>query len=130
MKTNNKLLVCATLTLLLSSFLVSSVIGTDDNAATDPTPDTPSTGENPVLIATEDTATTGPDSDSGTYQARDNSTDTTIDPPTANDASESDHDLLISTQTSPDYTVYLIAGLALVAIALCSSVIVYLKRKK
>ena len=130
MKSKNKLFVCATLTLLFCWFLVSSASATDDNTTRDPTPDTPSTSDNPVLIATEDNATTS-DVDTATYQARDNSSNTTIDPPTVNDASESDDGLLISTQSSPDYTGYLVAGLALVTvIALSSFVIMYMKRKK
>jgi len=79
---------------------------------------------------TEDNATTIADGDPKLYQARDNSTNTT-DPSTANDASESDNGLLISTQSSPDYTGYLVAGIALVsAIVISSFVIVFMKRKK
>jgi hypothetical protein len=130
LKNKNKLFVCATLMMLLCSFLVSSVSATDDNTTIDPTPDTPLEGDNPVLIVTEDNATTIADGDPKLYQARDNSTNPT-DPSTANDASESDNGLLISTQSSPDYTGYLEAGIALVAaIAISSFVIVFMKRKK
>jgi hypothetical protein len=131
LQNKNKLFVCGTLMVLLCSFLVSSVSATDDNTTREPTPDTPSTSDNPVLIATQDNDTTTSDSDPNLYQTRDNSTTTTTDPPIANDNSESGDGLLISTQSSPDYTGYLAAGIALVlVIALSSFVIVFMKRRK
>jgi hypothetical protein len=130
LKNKNKLFAYATLIALFCSFLVSSVSATDDNTTVAPTPDTHLASDNPMLIATQDNATTS-DGDSTLYQNRDNSTTTATDPPTANDTSESGDGWLISTQSSPDYTGYLVAGIALVAvIALSSFVIVFMKRRK
>ena len=116
---------------LLCSFLVSGVSATDDNTTRDPTLDTPSASDDPVLIATQGNDATTSDGDPALYQARDNSTTTATEPPTANDTSESGDDLLISTQSSPDNSGYIVAGIALVAmIALSSFVILFMKRRK
>lgn len=131
LQNKNKLFVCGTLMVLLCSFLVSSVSATDDNTAREPTPDTPSTSDNPVLIATQDNDTTTANSDPNRYETRDNSTTTGTDPQITNNNSESGDGLLISTQSSPEYTGYLVAGIALISvIALSSFVIVFMKRRK
>ena len=132
MKNNkNKLLACVTLMVLSCLFLVSNVSATDDDTNGAPTPDTSSASDNPMLIATQDNATTTSDDDSTLYETRDNSTIATTDPPTAITNNESDEGLLISTQATPDYTGYLVVGIALVVIiAVSSFVIVYRKRRK
>ena len=115
---------------LVCSFLASNVSATDDDTTRDPTPDTTSASDDPMLIATQDNATTTSDGDSTLYEARDNSTIAATDPPAAN-ADESSDGLLISTQSTPDYTGYLALGIALaVIIALSSIVIVFRKRRK
>jgi hypothetical protein len=124
MQKNNKILFFATLLLLLSPVLASTVNAADDNPAVEPTPDIPLASETPMLIATQNDTLSG---DDGTlYQANENSTET-IQPPSAN--SDETGDMLIATQSNPDYSGYIISGIILAAVVLACVFIIMKKHK-
>jgi hypothetical protein len=124
MQKNKKILLFATLSLLLCSVLSSTANAADDNTTAEPTPDLPQTSDTPMLIATQNGTLSG---DDGTlYQANENSTETT-QPPAAN--SDESGDVLIATQSNPDYSGYIIAGTVLAAVILACVFIIIRKRK-
>ena len=124
MQKNKKMLFFATLLLLLSSVLASTANAADDNTTVEPTPDLPQTSDSPMLIATQNGTLSG---DDGTlYQANENSTETT-QPPTAN--SDETEEVLIATQSNPDYSGYIIAGIVLTAFVGVCALVVIRKRK-
>jgi hypothetical protein len=124
MKNNKKIFIFAALSLLLCSILASTANAADDNATAEPTPDIPQASDTPMLIATQNGTLSG---DDGTlYQANENSTETT-QPPAAN--SDESGDALIATQSNPDYTGYIIAGIVFAAVIAACAFIIVKKRK-
>jgi hypothetical protein len=132
MKNNKKTIVVSiTLMLLLCSILVSSVKAADDNQTITSTDQTPiasqepalTSTEEPNLIATENGTTTNDNSQ--LYEQRDNSTAQATD----TSGSESNN-MLLSAQTAPDYTVYIVAAAALVAVIALSLVFIFVKKRK
>ena len=104
--------------------LASVASAAEDNTTRGPTTDITQASDNPMLTATQDDSVTG---ENGTlYQTRDNSTAVTDTP--ANSDSESG-DVLIATQSNPDYSGYIIAAIALAVVVAVCSFIAIKKRK-
>jgi hypothetical protein len=124
MPKNSKIISIVTLVFLLCSMLASAASAAEDNATRDPATDITQDSDTPMLIATQDDSIIG---ENGTlYQTRDNSTAVTDTP--ANSDSELG-DVLIATQSNPDYSGYIIAAVALAVVVAVSSFIAIKKRK-
>jgi hypothetical protein len=129
--TKKNLIISASLVFLLCSILISSASATDDNLIRTPTDETPVASDNPTaiatqepnLIATENGTTT--DDSTQLYQQRDNSTAQQKD----FDGAESG-DMLISTQTTPDYTGYAVVAGVLVVVIVLSLIFIFMKKRK
>lgn len=115
--------------MLLGSFLISTVSATDDNTNNDPTQDMPVSSDNPILIAQENSTTILED-DPVLIQQPDNSTLEITDPRIYSSENDSDDNLLISTQTKPDYTGYFVGIIALVAVISVSAFAILKRYKK
>jgi hypothetical protein len=124
MPKNSKIISIVTLVFLLCSMLASVASAAEDNATRDPATDITQDSETPMLIATQDDSVIG---ENGTlYQTRDNSTAVT-DTPAISDSESGD--VLIATQSNPDYSGYIIAAVALAVVVSVSSFIAIKKRK-
>ena len=129
--TEKNLIISTTMILLICSILVSSVSATDDDLTRTPTDETPVASDSPTaianqepnLIATENSTTT--DDSTQLYQQRDNSTAQQTDV----DGAESG-DMLISTQTTPDYTGYVVVAGVLVVVIVLSLILILVKKRK
>jgi hypothetical protein len=129
--TKKSLIISTILTLLLCSILVSNASAADDNYTRTPTEETPGTSDNPMatatqepnLIATQDGTTT--DDSAQLYQQRDNSTAQQTDVDGAKYG-----DMLISTQTTPDYTGYFVVAGVLVVVIILSLIFIFVKKRK
>jgi hypothetical protein len=130
LQNKSKLIAYSSLILLLCSVLVSIASATDEDVTREPTSPTPVSSDNPVLIVTQDNVTTTSDGDASTYPARDNGTAAAIDSQAGAGSNESSENSLISTKSSPDYTVFFTACATVVAVIVLSTLVVVLKKRR
>ena len=129
--TKKNLIVSTTLILLLCSILVSSASAADDNLTRTATDEIPVASDNPTIPATQEpnliATQNGTITDDSTqlYQQRDNSTAHQTDV----DGAEYG-DMLISTQTTPDYTGYVAVAGVLVVVIVLSLIFIFVKKRK
>ncbi len=125
---STKLLVSTMLIALLCAPLISMALAqTDDNRVPDSTGDNSGlTSDNPMLIASDDSVTSGSDEEPNLTQQRDNDA--------ANDTSTTgqteDEPNLIATNTAPDNTAMFVGiGALVVAIAVVVVAVAYRRKK-
>jgi hypothetical protein len=121
----NKMLLSALFMAVLCSILVSSVQAATDDVSSEQSPDVAVPSDNPLLTATNDNATTTSENPT-LIQQRDNSTGA-VDPP-AGSKYAANSDMLVATQSSPDYTGYIVASIVLVGVIVVCGVIIIVKR--